>query len=197
MGSSLSVPEGRSDCSMTETRPFPPIPARTSRTWSLPNMLTYARILAVPAIVLCYYLENYIGRLGGACHLHRGERDRLSRRAFRARLAAALRPRPHARSDCRQAARRHHAPSPCLRRHDRGLVAACGHRHPHPRDRGVGPARVPRRAPRQRAGHPARQVEDDHADGRAWISPGGTGGRPYIPAGRPTPDSCFSGFRRW
>ena len=47
---------------MTETRPFPPIPARTSRTWSLPNMLTYGRILAVPAIVLCFYLENYIGR---------------------------------------------------------------------------------------------------------------------------------------
>jgi cardiolipin synthase len=38
------------------------MPARTSRTWSLPNMLTYARILAVPAIVLCFYLENYIGR---------------------------------------------------------------------------------------------------------------------------------------
>ena len=30
---------------------------RPSRRWSLPNILTYLRILAVPAVVLCFYLE--------------------------------------------------------------------------------------------------------------------------------------------
>ena len=32
----------------------------TKRAFNLPNMLTYARILAVPAIVLCFYLEGRI-----------------------------------------------------------------------------------------------------------------------------------------
>lgn len=32
----------------------------SSRAFNLPNMLTYARILAVPAIVLCFYLEGRI-----------------------------------------------------------------------------------------------------------------------------------------
>jgi cardiolipin synthase len=32
----------------------------SSRAFNLPNMLTYARILAVPLIVLCFYLEGRI-----------------------------------------------------------------------------------------------------------------------------------------
>jgi cardiolipin synthase len=32
------------------------------RAWSLPNMLTYGRLVAVPALVLCFYIEGYVGR---------------------------------------------------------------------------------------------------------------------------------------
>jgi cardiolipin synthase len=38
------------------------MPPQASRAFSLPNMLTYARIVAVPALVLSYYLEGYVGR---------------------------------------------------------------------------------------------------------------------------------------
>ena len=38
------------------------MPARTPRALSLPNLLTYGRIVAVPALVLSYYLESYVGR---------------------------------------------------------------------------------------------------------------------------------------
>ena len=44
--------------------------------------------------------------------------------------------------------------------HHRQLVAARRDHHPHPRDLGLRPARIPRRAAGQRAGHAARQVED-------------------------------------
>ncbi len=37
-------------------------PAGLSHAWSLPNLLTYGRILAVPALVLFFYLENTTGR---------------------------------------------------------------------------------------------------------------------------------------
>jgi cardiolipin synthase len=33
-----------------------------SRAFSLPNLLTYGRVIAVPALVLSYFLEGYIGR---------------------------------------------------------------------------------------------------------------------------------------
>ncbi|MCV0397752.1 MAG: CDP-diacylglycerol--glycerol-3-phosphate 3-phosphatidyltransferase [Rhizobiaceae bacterium] len=33
-------------------------PRPSSRAWNLPNILTYARILAVPLIVLCFFLEG-------------------------------------------------------------------------------------------------------------------------------------------
>jgi cardiolipin synthase len=35
---------------------------RFVHAWSLPNLLTYGRILAVPALVLFFYLENTTGR---------------------------------------------------------------------------------------------------------------------------------------
>ena len=34
--------------------------AMSKRAFNLPNMLTYARILAVPLIVLCFYLEGRV-----------------------------------------------------------------------------------------------------------------------------------------
>jgi cardiolipin synthase len=35
---------------------------RNLRALSLPNLLTYGRIAAVPALVLCFYIEGYVGR---------------------------------------------------------------------------------------------------------------------------------------
>ncbi len=46
---------------MTETPSLHPAP-RGSRAFALPNLLTYGRIAAVPAIVLLYYLEGNVGR---------------------------------------------------------------------------------------------------------------------------------------
>lgn len=34
----------------------------SSKAFSLPNLLTYGRVIAVPALVLSYFLEGYIGR---------------------------------------------------------------------------------------------------------------------------------------
>ena len=36
-----------------------------SRTWSVPNLLTYGRILAVPAVVACFYLEAPLSHWAG------------------------------------------------------------------------------------------------------------------------------------
>ena len=47
---------------MADTPTTRPMPARTPRALSLPNLLTYGRIVAVPALVLSYYLESYVGR---------------------------------------------------------------------------------------------------------------------------------------
>jgi cardiolipin synthase (CMP-forming) len=47
---------------MTETSGFKPVPNRSMRAWSLPNVLTYGRLVAVPALVLCFYIEGYVGR---------------------------------------------------------------------------------------------------------------------------------------
>jgi len=47
---------------MAETPVYNSMPRPASRAFSLPNLLTYARIIAVPTLVLSYYLEGYIGR---------------------------------------------------------------------------------------------------------------------------------------
>jgi cardiolipin synthase len=47
---------------MAETPIFSPMPRPASRAFALPNLLTYARILAVPTLVLAYYVESYTGR---------------------------------------------------------------------------------------------------------------------------------------
>lgn len=47
---------------MVQTPTMPGVPGRTGRALSLPNILTYGRILAVPAIVACYMPGTYLGR---------------------------------------------------------------------------------------------------------------------------------------
>lgn len=47
---------------MHESQSYSPPTAGASHAWSLPNLLTYGRILAVPALVLFFYLENTTGR---------------------------------------------------------------------------------------------------------------------------------------
>jgi len=47
---------------MAETKGLDASPDRNLRPLSLPNVLTYGRIAAVPAIVLCFYIEGTIGR---------------------------------------------------------------------------------------------------------------------------------------
>lgn len=45
-----------------EPRPVEPAPSPPSNAFALPNLLTYGRILAVPALVLFFYLESSAGR---------------------------------------------------------------------------------------------------------------------------------------
>jgi cardiolipin synthase (CMP-forming) len=53
---------------MHESQSYDPITAgrptsgKNAHAWSVPNLLTYGRILAVPALVVCFYLENTTGR---------------------------------------------------------------------------------------------------------------------------------------
>jgi cardiolipin synthase len=47
---------------MVQTPTMPGTPGRTGGALSLPNILTYGRILAVPAIVACYMPGSYAGR---------------------------------------------------------------------------------------------------------------------------------------
>ena len=97
-----------------------PTPAPVSAV-SLPNVLTYLRILAVPAIVLCLFLiPGDAWPLVGAGGLHRRLHHRLAGRlSWRASgtqqstLGRMLDP------DRRQAAGRHHAADAHLRQHHR------------------------------------------------------------------------------
>lgn len=48
---------------MLESPPYDPRSGgRDLHAWSLPNLLTYGRILAVPTLVLCFYIEGYASR---------------------------------------------------------------------------------------------------------------------------------------
>lgn len=47
---------------MHESQSYTPSAAGMAHAWSLPNLLTYGRILAVPALVACFYLESATGR---------------------------------------------------------------------------------------------------------------------------------------
>jgi cardiolipin synthase len=51
------------DDSQYYDEPITAVPRGSDRhTLALPNLLTYARVLAVPALVLCFYIESYAGR---------------------------------------------------------------------------------------------------------------------------------------
>ena len=89
-------------------------------------MLTYGRILAVPLVVFCFYLEGRLQSsdfcaLVGLVPIHRGQRHRLFRRLSGAGLAADLQYRPYAGSDCRQAAG-FDLPAAACRRHCRTIA---------------------------------------------------------------------------
>ena len=87
---------------------------------SLPNVLTYLRILAVPAVVLCLFLiPGDAGPLVGARRLRRRLHHRLARRLPGPRLAPAVAAGTHARPDRRQAAGRHHPADADPRQHHR------------------------------------------------------------------------------
>jgi cardiolipin synthase len=47
---------------MHEAQPFPLAPDRKMRPWSLPNILTYGRIAAIPAIVVLFFVWGDVGR---------------------------------------------------------------------------------------------------------------------------------------
>ena len=79
--------------------------AKRARFGSLPNILTYGRILAIPALVACFFVAADWGRVAGDVDLHRRRRHRFLRRLSGARLAAAKQLRPDARSHRRQADR--------------------------------------------------------------------------------------------
>ena len=84
-------------------------PASSARAFALPNLLTYARIVAVPVVVGCMYFQSILGyglwlRWVALVDLHRGRHHRRARRLRGAHIRAAVQFRPHARSDRRQAA---------------------------------------------------------------------------------------------
>ena len=98
-------------------------PGADGRSASLPNLLTYGRILAVPALVACFFVAGDWGRWTAlAIFIAAGVTDFLDgylARAWEQQTAH----RPHARPDRRQAAgrrgaadaRRRQAPSPAGR----------------------------------------------------------------------------------
>ena len=168
-----------------------------ARAVSLPNVLTYLRILAVPAVVLCLFLiKGDAGRwwaLGvyvGACitdwldgYLARvwDQQSMLGRMldpiADKLLVGTTLLMLTYDNTI--------DGPARGRRRH-----------HPVPRDPGLRPARVPGRAQCQGARHAARQVEDDHADDRARHPAGGSGRRQARAGASPGPASRCCGWRR-
>ena len=78
-----------------------------------------------------------VAALGGAGGVHRRRRHRFSRRLLCADLGSAIRARPHARSDCRQAAGGVLPVDAGGGRHHPWLDAVGRHRDPVPRNSGV------------------------------------------------------------
>ena len=156
---------------------------------SLPNILTYARIAAIPVVVGCVYAQSimdgplWLRWVALAVFIAAGVTDFLD--GYYARIW-----------DQQSAFGRMLDPIA-----DKLLVASCllmlaaddthpwldavgRHRDPVPRDPGVGPARISRRAAGQRARDQARQMEDHHAAGRDRLSDRRRGRR-TDPAARP------------
>ena len=125
-----------------------------------------------------------VAALGGAGRLHRRRGDRFPRRLLCANLGPAIGFRPDARPDRRQAPGGVLPADAGRRRHHPWLDAVGRHRDPVPRNPGLGPARISRRAAGQRARDQAREMEDHHPAGRDRLSDRGRGRR-ADPARRP------------
>src|SRR5262247_2943410 len=102
MGDGTSIPfdagAGRVFLQSMNTVTSRQVPARRL---AVPNLLTYARIAAVPAVVACLYWQDIL--LGGRGDLHQRRRDRRPRRLFRPQMGRAIGFRAHARPDRGQA----------------------------------------------------------------------------------------------
>ena len=133
----------------------------------LPNLLTLSRIVAIPLLVVLVALRQPSADLA-ACVLFSTAAitDYFDGKA-RPLASPAVRSRPHARPDRRQAAGRRGADDAGRPGTPVHLGPVSRHRHHAARDPGERTARVPRRDPHRAAGHAARQMEDRLPDGRA------------------------------
>ena len=145
---------------------------RRARFWSLPNLLTYGRIIAIPALVACFFVTGDWGRWTAMwIFIAAGVSDFLDgylARAWQQQSAIGRMLDP----DRRQADRGGGAADARRRSDHRRLVAVGRRDHPLPRDPGVGLARISRLACRRRSGDAARQMEDRGADGGDRLSAG-------------------------
>ena len=146
----------------------PPAPARLL---ALPNLLTYGRIAAVPVVVALMYWQSILQ--GGlwlrwvalAFFITAGITDVLDgyfartwdQQSLLGRMLDPIADKLLVSFVPADAGRRGN--------HSR-LVIARRRRHPVPRNPGLRPARVPGGVARERAGHQARQMEDDMATRR-------------------------------
>ena len=164
------------------------------RAFNLPNMLTYGRILAVPLVVLCFFLE---GRLQSS--------DFARWSALVIFVAASITDYfdGYLARAWKQTSNIGRMLDPIA---DKLLVATCLLLLAADTDRTIagwslwaaiiilcreilvsGPARISGRAEGQRAGDAARQVEDDDPDGRHRRAAGRPGARQDHLATRPRP----------
>ena len=147
------------------------VPAKQPKSLSLPNILTYARIAAIPVVVGCVYGQSimdgplWLRWIALAVFIAAGVTDYLD--GYYARIW-----------DQQSAFGRMLDPIA-----DKLLVASCllmlaadncnsrldavgRHRDPVPRNPGLGPARISRRTPGQRTRHQAGEMEDHDTAGR-------------------------------
>src|SRR4026209_618629 len=110
---------------------------RRGRSVSLPNILTYGRIIAIPALVACFFVKGDWGRWAAMwIFIAAGVSDFLDGYLARACEQQSDGGRPRARSHRRQAHRVGRA-TDARRRPDHRRLVAVGRRH-HPLPRGPG-----------------------------------------------------------
>ena len=178
------------------------------RALSLPNILTYGRIVAVPAIVACYMSEHLCGRwLALAIFIAASVTDFLD--GYLARLwhqQSAIGRMLDPIADKLLVATALHPPR--LGQHGRRLVADRRDHHPRPRGRRLRASASSSPAVRVSVPvTPPGQVEDDDADGGARLPHRGPGRRQAVLRRRrdgrrdrrrsPMSGCCCCGFRRW